>query len=137
MKNFGELASWSETGNGVRETGETGSGNHFRVRETGNGVREECHGNKKLIAAEPPWFEGQRPDLILARGNAPGNQPNKGRSPVRATHSLPYGVPLQGFSNPLYPRASGGAGAEGMKKGILINNCIYKWTPANACTSWL
>jgi hypothetical protein len=27
-------------------------------------------------------------------------------------------------SNPLYPRPSGGAGAEGLKKGILINSLV-------------
>lgn len=31
---------------------------------------------------------------------------------------------LRESSNPLYPRASGGAGAEGMKKGILISNPV-------------
>ena len=31
---------------------------------------------------------------------------------------------IQRESNPLYPRASGGAGAEGLKKGILINKDV-------------
>jgi hypothetical protein len=47
----------------------------------------------------------------------------QGPEVLRLIKKTPAGWKRERLPNPLYPRPSGGAGAEGLKKGILISWC--------------